>query len=76
MADTGAGIPPGDLPHIFNRFYRGDPSRSRAARQQNGESGLGLAIARSIVNVHGGTISVDSTVGEGSTFTITLPLTS
>ncbi|MFN2208170.1 MAG: sensor histidine kinase [Candidatus Promineifilaceae bacterium] len=69
VADTGQGISAEDLPYIFNRFYRGDQ-----ARQQNGESGLGLAIARSIVQAHGGKISVDSTVGDGTTFTITLPV--
>jgi two-component system sensor histidine kinase BaeS len=67
VRDTGAGIAAEDLPHIFNRFYRGDK-----ARQQNGESGLGLAIARSIVEAHGGWITVESEVGKGSTFTITL----
>lgn len=74
ISDTGAGIPPEDLPYIFNRFYRGDKARSRAAYdQQNGESGLGLAIARSIIHAHGGDITVDSAVGSGATFTITLP---
>ena len=68
VADTGAGIPAEDLPYIFNRFYRGDE-----ARRQNGESGLGLAIARSIVQAHGGTIAVDSAPNAGATFTITLP---
>lgn len=68
VADTGEGIPPDVLPHIFDRFYRGDPARS----QQNGESGLGLAIARSIVEMHGGTIAAASTPGQGTTFTITL----
>jgi signal transduction histidine kinase len=67
VTDTGSGISAEELPYIFNRFYRGDQ-----ARQQNGESGLGLAIARSIVRAHGGTISVDSTVDVGTTFTITL----
>jgi two-component system, OmpR family, sensor histidine kinase BaeS len=69
VRDTGDGIPPGDLPHIFNRFYRGD--KSRAA----GESGLGLAIARSIVEAHGGTITAESVPHYGATFTITLPAT-
>ncbi len=68
VRDTGSGIAAADLPYIFHRFYRGDRSR-----QQNGESGLGLAIAKSIVEAHGGTITAESTPGVGTTFTITLP---
>jgi len=67
VSDTGRGISPEDLPHIFDRFYRGDPSR-----RQSGESGLGLAIAKSIVEAHGGKIGVESLPGKGATFTITL----
>jgi two-component system sensor histidine kinase BaeS len=67
VGDTGPGIDPADLPHIFDRFYRSDKSR-----QQNGESGLGLAIAKSIVEAHGGNISVESPPGSGATFIITL----
>ncbi len=66
--DTGSGIPPEILPHIFERSYRGDLSRS------GGESGLGLAIARSIVELHGGNIHAESRPGEGSQFVITLGL--
>jgi len=69
VADTGKGIPSEDLPYIFERFWRGDKSRSRAA----GGTGLGLAIAKQLVEVHGGTISVESTPGQGSTFWFTLP---
>jgi signal transduction histidine kinase len=69
VQDTGSGIDPEDLPNIFRRFYRGDRSR-----QQNGASGLGLAIARSIVEAHGGTIAVESVPGQGTTFLIRLPL--
>jgi two-component system, OmpR family, sensor histidine kinase BaeS len=69
VCDTGSGIPPEDLPHVFDRFYRVDKSR-----QQNGESGLGLAIARSIVEAHHGTIRAESRPGQGSTFTVRLPL--
>lgn len=69
VRDTGEGIPPEALPHIFDRLYRVD-----RARQQNGsESGLGLAIAKSIVSAHGGEITVTSTVGVGTTFTVSLP---
>lgn len=69
VQDSGVGIPPEELPHIFERFYRGDKSRQRHA----GESGLGLAIARSIVEAHGGALSVESVPGQGTTFSIALP---
>ncbi|MCW3816189.1 ATP-binding protein [Micromonospora sp. DR5-3] len=69
VADTGTGIEPSALPHIFDRFWRADPARGR----QTGGGGLGLAIARQIVTDHGGTITVASQVDVGTTFTITLP---
>jgi len=69
VADTGRGIPPEDLPYIFERFWRGEKSRSRAG----GETGLGLAIARQLVELHGGTIHVESIPGEGAKFRFTLP---
>jgi signal transduction histidine kinase len=69
VADTGVGIDPAELPHIFERFYRG----SRANEARGSGSGLGLAIVRSIVDMHGGTIVVESRIGEGSTFTVDLP---
>jgi heavy metal sensor kinase len=69
VEDTGQGIPAEDLPHIFDRFYRGDPSRARAS----GNTGLGLAIVRAIVQAHGGTIDVASTLGEGTRFRVALP---
>ena len=68
VRDTGIGIPPEVLPHIFEKFYRG-PSEEVATG-----SGLGLSIVKQIVEAHGGKISVESTPGEGSTFTFTLPL--
>ncbi len=69
VADTGSGIAAEDLPHVFDRFYRGDRSRSR----QGGGAGLGLAIARQLVAAHGGTLTVESAVGAGTTFTMLLP---
>ena len=68
--DTGEGIPAEDLPHIFDRFWRGNRSRSRGG---GAGSGLGLAIARQLVQAHGGTICVESETGQGTTFTIELP---
>ncbi len=69
VADTGVGIDPAELPHIFERFYRG----SRANEARGSGSGLGLAIVRSIVDMHGGSIVVESRVGEGARFTVELP---
>jgi signal transduction histidine kinase len=69
--DTGEGINPQDLPHIFDQFYRGEKSRSR----DTGGSGLGLAIARGIVEAHGGQIGVESRQGEGTRIFFTLPTT-
>lgn len=69
VADTGEGIPAEDLPHVFERFRRADAARSRST----GGSGLGLAIVRQIVEAHGGTASVESTVGAGTTVRLTLP---
>jgi signal transduction histidine kinase len=68
VRDTGEGIPPADLPHIFERFYRGEKSRSRAT----GGAGLGLAIAKGIIEGHGGELWVESQAGKGSTFSFTL----
>jgi len=69
VADTGVGIPAAELPRIFDRFYRG--AADNEARSTG--SGLGLAIVKSIVDMHHGTIVVESRVGHGSRFTVTLP---
>ena len=70
VTDTGIGIPPDALGQVFERFYRADEARTR----DSGGAGLGLAIARKLVDEHGGRIAAESTPGEGSTFTVTLPL--
>ncbi|MFF5227920.1 sensor histidine kinase [Dactylosporangium sp. NPDC000521] len=69
VRDTGCGIAPADVPFVFQRFWRADPARDRAT----GGSGLGLTIARQIVRDHAGDLTVESTLGEGSTFRFTLP---
>jgi signal transduction histidine kinase len=71
VSDTGEGIAPEHLPHIFERFYRVDKARSR----RSGGTGLGLSIVQQIVEAHGGSIAADSVVGQGTRFTITFPLT-
>ena len=70
IADTGSGIAPEDLQHIFQYFYRSEKSRSR----KSGGSGIGLALARQFVRSHGGRIWADSEVGRGTTFTFILPI--
>ena len=71
VADTGIGIDPIDLPHVFERFYRGDKSRQREESVHG--NGLGLSICKSIVQAHGGEIQAYSTPGKGATFAIRLP---
>jgi two-component system, OmpR family, sensor histidine kinase BaeS len=68
--DEGPGIPAADLPHIFERFYRGEKTRAR----EEGGSGLGLCIVKGLVGAQGGTVSVQSADGAGTTFTVRLPL--
>jgi signal transduction histidine kinase len=70
VSDTGAGIAPEDLPHVFDRFYRADGSRARAT----GGSGLGLAIVKQLVEAHGGEVRAESEPGRGSIFSFALPL--
>ncbi|MBN8591261.1 MAG: HAMP domain-containing histidine kinase [Anaerolineae bacterium] len=72
VRDNGEGIPAADLPHIFDRFYRGEPARMRDKDGQRG-AGLGLAIVRGLVEAHGGQIKVESQPGQGSTFSIVVP---
>ncbi|GAA3140327.1 SpoIIE family protein phosphatase [Planomonospora alba] len=69
VADTGIGVPTGELPRLFERFHRIESARSRS----NEGSGIGLALVKELVGLHGGTITADSVEGEGTTFTIRLP---
>jgi signal transduction histidine kinase len=70
VSDTGLGISAADLPHIFERFYRGDKSRS----SHGGRMGLGLAICKTIIDLHQGSIQVSSEPGVGTQFTVKIPL--
>ena len=70
MADNGIGIPTEAQGRVFERFYRVDKGRAR----KNGGTGLGLAIVKHIVQLYGGTVTLESKVGKGSTFTVKLPL--
>ncbi len=72
VADTGGGISPEDLPRVFERSFRGERSRSSPEAEDDSGAGLGLAIARGLVEAHGGTIDVESRPGEGSRFSFTL----
>jgi len=71
VADSGIGIAPGDLPHVFDRFWRADSARTRTGARPG--AGLGLAISKWIVEAHGGAIEVQSRPGRGTTFTVTFP---
>jgi signal transduction histidine kinase len=68
VTDTGVGIPPDDLPHIWDRLYRGDTSRSQRGL------GLGLSLVKAIVQAHRGEVAVSSQLGRGARFSLTLPL--
>lgn len=70
VIDAGVGIAPENLPHLFDRFYRVDTARTRA----HGGAGLGLSIVKAIMEAHGGSVSVRSKLGAGSTFTLRLPV--
>ncbi|MDP9351196.1 MAG: ATP-binding protein [Chloroflexota bacterium] len=70
VRDTEPGVAPEHLPHVFERFYRADSARSR----DTGNSGLGLAIVRAIVEAHGGKVEANGQVGRGTMFTVDLPL--
>jgi two-component system sensor histidine kinase BaeS len=70
VADTGMGIPEDELPHVFERFFRGEKPRT----MQISGTGLGLAIVKEIVGLHGGWVTVESEVGQGSSFNVWLPL--
>ena len=72
MRDTGIGMSAADLSHVFERFWRADRARSRTS--ERGGFGLGLAISQWIAQAHGGRIAVQSRLGRGSVFTVTLPL--
>ena len=73
VMDTGEGIPETDLPHVFDRFYRGERARTRERQDGSPGVGLGLAIARGIVEAHGGSIQAASVPGQGATFHVVLP---
>jgi two-component system heavy metal sensor histidine kinase CusS len=68
VVDDGCGIAPEHLPHLFDRFYRADPARS-----STDSTGLGLAVVRSIAELHGGAVTVDSAPGKGAAFVLRLP---
>jgi len=70
VEDTGVGIPPGDLSHVFERFYRVEKARSREA----GGTGLGLSIVKHIIGLHGGEVRAESTFGKGTAIIIQLPM--
>ncbi|UCG88947.1 MAG: HAMP domain-containing histidine kinase [Gemmatimonadota bacterium] len=72
VSDTGIGIAPGELPHVFDRFWRADPARSRTGQRSG--AGLGLAICKWIAEAHGGSIQVNSRPGKGTTMTVVLPM--
>jgi signal transduction histidine kinase len=72
VADTGEGIAPGDLPHVFERSFRSEKSRTRRVEDSASGAGLGLAIARGLIEAHGGQVGVESEIGEGTRFYLTL----